>query len=155
MARAARATYDSPELALRAIHQMPKPLQPGGVPVWVSGTVNRAGRPAPRHASAPGGSRGAPTPATSWRPSTACATGVAAAGRDPEGIEVVGQLPAVRDDDRNLDLAATMAAVPDLVAAGVTDVRVSLRLPDDPGAAEQHLREVVTAFRGVTGRPPD
>lgn len=37
-----RASYSAPELSFDAIHQMPKPLQPGGVPVWISGTVNKA-----------------------------------------------------------------------------------------------------------------
>ena len=36
-----RATYDSPELSFDGIHQMPKPLQPGGIPIWISGTVNK------------------------------------------------------------------------------------------------------------------
>ncbi len=35
-------SYASPELTFDRIHQMPKPRQPGGVPIWVSGTVNRA-----------------------------------------------------------------------------------------------------------------
>ena len=34
------ASYESDELSFRNIHQMPKPVQPGGVPIWVSGTVN-------------------------------------------------------------------------------------------------------------------
>src|SRR5580698_4900488 len=34
------ASYGSPGLSFDSIHQMPKPLQPGGVPIWVSGTVN-------------------------------------------------------------------------------------------------------------------
>src|SRR6478672_1953277 len=38
--REQRAAYDSPELHFEATHMMPKPLQPGGVPVWVSGTIN-------------------------------------------------------------------------------------------------------------------
>ena len=37
-----RASYQSPELTFDGIHQMPKPVQPGGVPVWISGTVNKA-----------------------------------------------------------------------------------------------------------------
>lgn len=37
-----RASYSSPELTFDGIHQMPKPVQPGGVPIWVSGTVNPA-----------------------------------------------------------------------------------------------------------------
>ena len=36
-----RAAYDSPELSFDGIHQMPKPVQPGGIPVWISGTVNK------------------------------------------------------------------------------------------------------------------
>lgn len=37
-----RAAYRSPELSFAGIHQMPKPVQSGGIPVWVSGTVNAA-----------------------------------------------------------------------------------------------------------------
>ena len=39
--REPRASYADDLLAFEHIHQMPKPLRPGGVPVWVSGTVNR------------------------------------------------------------------------------------------------------------------
>src|SRR5690349_5525944 len=35
-----RAAYDSPELAFDTIHQMPKPVQDGGVPIWIGGTIN-------------------------------------------------------------------------------------------------------------------
>src|SRR5437899_9221268 len=38
--REPRAAYDSPELQFEATHMMPKPLQPGGVPIWVSGRIN-------------------------------------------------------------------------------------------------------------------
>ncbi len=34
------ANYETDELSFSHIHQMPKPTQPGGVPIWVSGTVN-------------------------------------------------------------------------------------------------------------------
>ena len=37
-----RASYQSAELTFDGIHQMPKPVQPGGVPLWISGTVNNA-----------------------------------------------------------------------------------------------------------------
>src|SRR3954452_5730024 len=36
-----RAAHDSSELSFDGIHQMPKPMQPGGIPVWISGTVNK------------------------------------------------------------------------------------------------------------------
>src|SRR6187399_1786378 len=34
------ARYESAELTFDRIHMMPKPLQPGGVPIWISGSVN-------------------------------------------------------------------------------------------------------------------
>ena len=37
-----RAAHDGAGLSFDGIHQMPKPVQPGGVPLWISGTVNRA-----------------------------------------------------------------------------------------------------------------
>ncbi|MBV8951986.1 MAG: TIGR03619 family F420-dependent LLM class oxidoreductase, partial [Actinobacteria bacterium] len=38
--REQRAKVDLPGLAFDAIHMMPKPAQPGGVPIWVSGRLN-------------------------------------------------------------------------------------------------------------------
>ena len=38
--REQRASYHSAELDFDAIHQMPKPVRDGAVPVWVSGTIN-------------------------------------------------------------------------------------------------------------------
>ena len=39
--RETEVSYTGPGLSFERIHQMPKPVQPGGVPIWVSGTVNR------------------------------------------------------------------------------------------------------------------
>ena len=36
-----RASFESPELSFDGIHAMPKPLQAGGVPIWIGGTVQR------------------------------------------------------------------------------------------------------------------
>src|SRR6266700_2074499 len=38
--REQRAKVDVAGLSFGAIHMMPKPLQPGGVPIWVSGRLN-------------------------------------------------------------------------------------------------------------------
>src|SRR5437764_2412685 len=35
------ARIDSEGLSFHSIHQMPHPVQPGGVPIWVSGTLNK------------------------------------------------------------------------------------------------------------------
>jgi hypothetical protein len=45
-----------------------------------------------------------------------------------------------------------MAQVPALVAAGVTDFRAYLSIPDDVHAATDHLAGVVDAFRSGVGR---
>ena len=39
--RHAPAQFDSEELEFDAIHQFPRPVHDGGVPIWVSGTVNK------------------------------------------------------------------------------------------------------------------
>jgi probable F420-dependent oxidoreductase len=150
-----RASIDSPDLAFDAIHMMPKPLRPDGVPLWVAGTINpRVVRRLARFGTGwiPWGADAADPAAGIDRMRQALAD----AGADASGLQVVGRLPAATDGDRNLDVERTMAAVPDLVAAGVTDFRTAFKLPDDPSAADDHLREIVTAFRSATGRPlPD
>jgi len=148
-----RASYASDELAFDGIHQMPKPAQPGGVPVWVSGTVNdRVVQRLARFGSGwiPWGRDADPRGDGLARMREA----LAAAGRDPAGLQVVGQLPVVRREDRLLDIDATMAGVPALVEAGFTDLRMALNLPDDPFEARDHLTVVVDAFRAAAGRPP-
>jgi probable F420-dependent oxidoreductase len=147
-----RADYSSDELSFSGIHAMPKPLQPGGVPIWVSGTVNA--RVARRIASF--GSGWIP-----WGPAMADpATGIArmhelldGLGHDPAGLQVTGSIPVVRSDD-GIDLAATMAGAPVLLDAGVTDCRIGVRVPGDRDAATEYLATVVAAFDTATGRTP-
>jgi len=149
--RETRASHESDTLRFDGIHQMPKPLQPGGVPLWISGRVNAAVvRRLARFGSGwiPWG-EDADDLATSL---PRLRERLADAGRDPADLQVAGQLPAVLGDDGELDVDATMAAVPVLVDAGVTDFRASLRIPPDPGAAEEHLLRVVGAFRAAAGR---
>ncbi len=152
--REQRAAYDSPELHFEATHMMPKPLQPGGVPVWVSGTIN------PRVV------RRLATFGSGWIPwGDAAADPVAgiaemrerlsAAGRDPEGLQVTGTLRMVKRDDGSLDLDRTMEAVPELAAAGLTDLRIQFRLVDSSAAAIDDLSDIVAAFRSAAGRGAD
>jgi len=147
--REPRARYESPELRFDAIHMMPKPAQPDGVPLWIGGTVNA--RVVARVARF--GSGWIP-----WGPAAADLTSgipamkdaLANAGHDPSDLEIVGHLPALLTEDDSLD--RTMDAVPRLAAIGVTDFRVRLRLPEDPSAALEHVRIVVHAFRSAAGR---
>ncbi|WP_374210624.1 TIGR03619 family F420-dependent LLM class oxidoreductase [Dermatobacter hominis] len=146
-----RARHSGPTLTFDGIHQMPKPVQPGGVPVWVSGrigprVVERLGRFG--HGWIPWGDDAADPIAAAGRMRAA----LEQAGYDPAGLEVVGRLAIDGPDGLGVDGA--MATVPELVAAGVTDLRASLRLPADADAARERLVEVVGAFRVATGRPP-
>lgn len=148
--REQRASISSDRLSFDAIHQMPKPAQPGGVPIWVSGTVN----PRSMRRLARFGTGWIP-----WGPDAAdlvngiarMREAVAAHGRDPEEIEVVANLRIETDDDGTPDLAASMAPVGELLEAGATDFRAGLRLAPDAPDARERIGEMVTAFRDATG----
>jgi probable F420-dependent oxidoreductase len=144
-----RASYGSPELSFEAIHQMPKPVQSGGVPCWISGTVNDAvARRIARFGSGwiPWGSAFADLPAAI----KAMKDKVVAHGGDPSDLQVQGTTRVVKGDDGTIDYAASAAAVPALVAAGVTDVRFTLAVPTDGDRAVETLTPLVEAFRDVT-----
>ncbi len=141
-----RASFSDERLSFGGIHQMPKPRQPGGVPIWVSGTANRAvARRIARF-----GSGWIP-----WGPAAAdLPTGidemrglVEAEGGSLDGIQIVGAVRTVAAVDGSIDFAATFEAVPPLAEVGVTDVRLTLRAPDDPSAAEDLFAAAVAAFR--------
>jgi probable F420-dependent oxidoreductase len=149
--REQRATFAGDTLSFDGIHQMPKPAQAGGVPIWVSGTVNAAVlRRLARFGSA-------------WIPWGRSASDLAAAipqvraglearDRDPSDLRVVGYLPVVRGDDGKPDLARSMDALRAPVDIGVTDFRAALPIPDGLDAATDYLSTVVDAFRTVAGR---
>jgi probable F420-dependent oxidoreductase len=149
--REQRASYDSPELTFDAIHLMPKPLQPGGVPIWVSGTINA--RVVKRLARF--GSGWIP-----WGPAAADPLAgikemkerLAEVGRDASDLQVTGALRLVKHDDGSLDLDRTMEQVPTLAEAGITDARAMFQLPADPSARLDELSGIVAAFRSAAGR---
>jgi len=147
--RAPRATVDLPSLRFSGIHMMPKPVQPGGVPLWISGRCNeRVARRLARYGSGwiPWGDDADDLVSSIPRMRGA----VADAGGDGTQLQVAGALPAVRREDRSIDLEPTMAGVAALVAAGVTDFRATMPVPDAYDEAVAVLAAVVEAFRGVT-----
>ena len=147
--RNAPAEIDSPELRFARIHCRPAPRQAGGVPIWVSGTVNR--RVVERVARY--GMRW-----ITW--GDAMADPIAGVGamraalaerdHDPTGLQVLGTLRVVKDGDGAPDLAATMAQVPALVEAGITDFRLYLSIPAARAEATDLLGRAVDAFRGTS-----
>lgn len=143
--------YASPDLSFEKVHMMPKPLQAGGVPIWVSGTVNKR----VVHRVVRYGCGWIP-----WGPAADdIHTGVRhmkaeieRAGGDPSALQVTSGVRAVRDGDRGLDVDATMAQVGPLVEAGVTDLRMAIHLPARQSDAMEMLRGIVSAFRKMAGR---
>src|SRR5215212_7940534 len=149
--REQRGAYDSPELHFEATHMMPKPLQPGGVPIWISGTIN----PRVIRRLATFGSGWIPWGAAAADPVSGIAEmkeRVADTGRDPSDLQVTGTLPVVKADDGSLDLDRTMEQVPAFAAAGLTDLRGRFALSGDRSAALDELSRIVAAFRAAAGR---
>ncbi len=140
---------DSPVVYNR-VHAMPKPLQAGGVPIWVSGRINdRTVARVVAHGDGwiPWGDHIAD-------PAPGIATlrdALAAAGRDPSQLLVQGNLPVVKTGD-GIDLAATMDGVPTLREAGVTDFRFNHRWTGDGAQDHDAMAAVVTAFRAAVDR---
>lgn len=143
-----RAVYDSPELTFEGIHQMPKPLQPGGIPVWISGTVNRR---VARRLSRFG---------TRWIPwgrdianleesVPAMKQAIADVGGDAGDLEVQGTAGLKKDANGAIDVDASVASVRRQIAAGATDIRFSGSLPDDLAQVTEQLSQLVAAFRYV------
>ena len=144
-----RASVSDQHLSFEDIHQMPKPTA-GTVPVWVSGTVNK--RSMARLARY--GSGWIP-----WGPDgrdivsgiAAMRAAVEAQGRDPAGIEVTGTLPIERGADGDPQIGPSMAAVADLVEAGVTDFRIGLQPPKGVEQAAEYLAPWVESFEAAAG----
>jgi probable F420-dependent oxidoreductase len=140
------AALDTPTVKFRDIYCEPKPLQPGGVPLWIGGSL----RPNLDRIVKWG---------DAWIPIMgatleAIADGArqitdawSAAGRDPAALQVQAPLRIERGGDDRPDLARSIAGVPDLVAAGATDVHVTLRAFNrDPADAPAVFAEIVRRF---------
>ena len=145
------ADHDSDQLSFERIHQMPKPLQAGGVPIWVSGRIND-------HVLARivrFGSGWIPWGDDAKDPIPGLARigeAMTVAGRDPDGLQVCGTLPIGHDESGAVDLTATMAAVAPMAGAGITDFRAHLTIPAEHDEAVETLAPVVEAFRAAVGR---
>jgi probable F420-dependent oxidoreductase len=143
--RQTAVSYEGDGLSLARVHQMPKPVQAGRVPVWVSGTVHRRSmRRLARFGTGwiPWGPDAADVPAGVARMRRA----VAAEGRNADDIAVLGTLAATVDAVGAVDAAATAHAAGALSGAGVTDVLLRLPLPLDQTAASHRLEDVVAAL---------
>jgi probable F420-dependent oxidoreductase len=141
------AAFDSPTLSFRDIYCEPKPVQAGGVPIWVAGTLHA--RNLARVVDH--GSGWIPIMGETVEGIAAGARRIreafTAAGRDPETLQVQAPLRLGTGADGRPDLVGSMASVPDLVAAGATDVIVTLRaFARDADAAPAAMVRIREAF---------
>jgi len=145
------AALDTPTLSFRDVYCDPKPVQPGGVPLWIGGALHKRNLDRlVRHGDAwipimgesvSGIAAGAEEARTAWR----------AAGRDPDLLQVQAPLVVARGDDGRPDVARSMESVGELTAAGATDIHVYFAaFCRDPADAPRVLDAVVTAFRAAT-----
>jgi probable F420-dependent oxidoreductase len=147
-----RASYSSPELSFENMHAMPKPLDPNGVPIWVSGQVKA--RSAMRRLARFGCGWVPWGPASDEgdvealvRDIPLMRDAVSGHGRDGAEIQVCGKLPVVRDAAGTALIGPSMEAMQPLLEAGVTEIRAQLPVPDESSAAEDYLAEWVGGFR--------
>lgn len=139
---------EAPSLGLDCaeVSCLPRPVQRGGVPIYISGNVHR--RSVERLLRFGSGwvlwgeSQVDPAPAID-----AVKAAWTDAGRALEELRIFGNLQAVPGPPEPCDLARTMGAVPTLVDAGVTDFRFSLDLPGKEAHATEVLFDVMDAFR--------
>lgn len=140
------AAYDDGNLRFERIHQMPKPVTPGGVPIWVSGRLNdRTVQRLVRFGIGwlPWGDHiDNPAPGI-----VLLREAFEAAGRDPATLQVQSRLQVVTGPAGDVDVDATLAAARPLVDAGITDLRLQHRwgLNHERDLGDTHI--LVTAVR--------
>ena len=143
------ASHASPELTFDKIHMQPKPRQAGGIPIWVSGTINkrvvqRLGR------FGTGWILWGPAAADPIKAVADMKHALTDAGFDASTLKVAGNVKVVRQDDGRMDIAATMGNVAPMAEAGITDSRAAFATPAGQDEATEYYAEVVAAFRKVT-----
>jgi probable F420-dependent oxidoreductase len=146
------AAVDLPTVSFTETYCVPKPLQPGGVPLWVSGTLI----PAVAERVVRWGSGWIPIMTATLddvrEGANRLRKAFADAGRDPAGLQVRGALPVVRGDDKRPDVAASLAGVPALIDAGATDVHVPYQaICRDPEEAQAVFTDLVAGFKERVG----
>jgi probable F420-dependent oxidoreductase len=149
------ASFQGRHVRFERIWCEPKPVQPGGPPVWFSGTLN------PRNVER------IVRLGDGWIPIMTAtrddlAEGVkrlrdalAAAGRDPSKLRVRGSLDPVRGDDRRPSLALTLEGAHALAAAGASDVQLPLlAFVRAPEALPDWFAELAEVWKRVAAAAP-
>jgi probable F420-dependent oxidoreductase len=145
------ASFTSPTLTFHDIYCEPKPLQPGGVPIWVAGTLHaRNVERVVQYGDA-------------WIPimgetvqgiaegAARLRSALSGAGRDADALQVQAPLRIVAGDDGRPDLARSIESAPELLEAGATDVHVTLRaFARESADAAKVMHQIAERFREVS-----
>jgi probable F420-dependent oxidoreductase len=148
--REERASYTIDGHEVEGIHQMPKPLQPGGVPIWISGRVNK---PVVTRLAKygtgwiPWGDDAVDLPGGVARMRQA----VAEVGGDASALRVWGTLVTKLTSAGEPDVAMMLAPLPGLVEAGVTDFFI--RVPMASNDLVEYLSMWSSNFHNRAGLP--
>ncbi|MCB9726132.1 MAG: TIGR03619 family F420-dependent LLM class oxidoreductase [Spirochaetaceae bacterium] len=145
------AAYRGDGVAFEKIHLNPKPLQPCGVPFWISGRLNKN----VLRRIARFGSGWIPWGEDAMNPVAGLAQireALEAAGRDAKGFQVQSYIPVATGAGGKIDVEKTMSVVPAMVEGGITDHRITLDLPKEQAAVEDYLAPLVESFRKAAGR---
>jgi probable F420-dependent oxidoreductase len=145
------AAHHSDQIRFEKVHLNPKPLQPGGVPLWVSGRLNKN----VLRRIARFGTGWIPWGQDAMDPFGGLAKireELARYDRDPKGFQCTSYLPVVADSEGKFDLDAMVAPVGPMAEGGITDLRVTLNLPTEKAAVEDYLTPLVESFRKAAGR---
>ena len=144
------AAVDLPTVKFSDTYCRPQPVQPGGVPLWVSGTLVK---PVIERVVRWGDGWIPIMTATvdDLRDGAALLRSMFAdAGRDPDALQVRGALPLIRDTDGKIDVKASLREAPRLIEAGATDVSVQFQaVCRDPADAAPAFADVVGGFRAA------
>jgi len=120
------ASFSSETVRFEKIWCEPRPVQPGGVPVWFSGTLHRRNL----ERIVRWGDGWIPimnaTRADLSEGALRLADAFAKAGRDAGALKVRGSLEVRPGAGQRPDLAATLAGAHELAAAGATDVQLPM-----------------------------
>ena len=123
--RDAPADFASPTVRFQALRSEPRPLQPGGPPLWfgVAATERGVRRMAEL---ADGWMPMESGPAALREGLSRIRAACAAAGRDPAGFGVRAHAPVFFEKGRGADLDRALAALPELADAGATAASFAL-----------------------------
>ena len=142
------ASFESETVSFDSLWCEPRPLQPGGIPIWLGGAASE--RNAARIAEYGVG----------WMPmeeglSPKLRAGIArlrrafeAVGRDPATLQVRAGVPVRRSAEGRIDLDATLDQLPEMAREGVTMASLALaRFVRRRGEIERFLQRVGEASR--------